>query len=272
MTDRCEIQFRTKWDSQSEVSLPTVRSIHAVRKAARRALVRLEALRTVVGRGSYGRLRKSLHRLIRMSAQSRDTEVQRQIIVQLALQMPKTHGRACDELLLKLGSRSHKAVRRLAGKLGTDKESEFLRRMNDDLDALRFAESVVDLPWLARPHLRHALKRIYGLLGQEITPDRLVHRLRIRVRRAHCLGGLVNTTRIAGLEAISHDLKRLQGALGDLHDLMLLRGWIKKRGLIVAPSLGLALDAVAKDRLQKCERWRKPLRRAIRQLLEKTRE
>lgn len=254
------------------MALPTAAGIHAVRKAARRALARLEVLRQAVGRGSYGRVRKSLRKLIDLSDESRDAEVQRRIVARLKAQLPKIDGRDCDELLLTLTARKGKVVRRLAGNLFSDAGSEYLRRINADLDSLRFAESVVNPSWLALPRYRHALHGIDELLEHKIALGRRVHPLRIRVRRARILASLLAAPRAAGPESLGRDLARLQDSLGDLHDLMLLMQWIKKRGLTVSRQVRRALDSLAEDHLKKCRHCRKPLRRVIRNFFATTRE
>jgi hypothetical protein len=59
----------------------------------------------------------------------------------------------------------------------------------------------------------------------------------------------------------------MQSALGGLRDLMLLARWIHRRGLALTPHVAAALDALAKRRLKRCRRHRKPLRKIIRKFL-----
>ncbi len=267
MTERQEIQIQTVWDPRSELPIPTAASIHATRKTARRALVRLKALRRAVSGGSYRGLRKSLRELIRISSESRDAEVQRRLVARLSARNPGIGGRDCKELLSNLTLRRRKAVRRLAARLYSAAGTERLRRVNEDLDALRVAESIVNLPRLALPLYRHGLRSIDARLGRKVVPGRRVHTLRIRLRRAHILSSMVGAPGLAGPKALDRNLKGLQAVLGDLHDLMLLKRWIRSRGLSVPQPLTIVMRALAQDQLRECNDLRKPLRRAVRGFL-----
>ncbi len=59
---------------------------------------------------------------------------------------------------------------------------------------------------------------------------RRLHRLRIRLRRALDLAFLVDAPVDAGVERLNYKLNRIQDALGEVHDSMLLRQWAKARG------------------------------------------
>jgi CHAD domain-containing protein len=250
---RQSIRCQTVRDPRSGVRIPTPASVHAARRASRRTLVRLRALRPALGRSAFFRLRRSLHSLVDVTAESRDAEVQLRIVLQLKAALPQGRERECDPLLMKLGSRRRAANARLAKYLGAEVGSEQMRRISKDLSALQVAQSSADLSGLASRRYGRALRELEQLLTREPSTGRRVHPLRIAVH-------------------LMRKLNKKQVALGDLHDLMLLLRWIQDRGLTLPPLLRSALDSAAQSCLKRCEGHRKPLRHAIRRFLRRTRQ
>jgi CHAD domain-containing protein len=272
MTLRQTIGFQTTRDPRSGLRIPTPASVHAARRASRHALVRLRALRPVLGRMSFSGLRQSLRDLVDVTAESRDAEVQRRIILHLKTAIPKGEGRDCNSLLVKLGSRQRAANATLAEYLCSDAGSEQLRRMNKDLSALQVAQSDADLTRLASRRYRGALHDIEKLLAHKMASGPRVHPLRIKMRRACDLVSLLDAPEHVSAAQLIHKLNKMQDALGDLHDAMLLARWIHERRLTLTPSLRLALATLEERSLKRCKLHRKPLRHAIRQCLGKTRQ
>jgi len=272
VTMRQTICFQTTRDPRSGLRIPTAAGVHAVRRAARHALVRLRALRPALGRRSFSSLRKSLRHLVDITAESRDAKVQRQMISRLKADIPKGRARECGRLLMKLGSRQRAANARLAEYLCSDAGSEQLRRMNKDLSALQVAQSGADLARLASRRYHGVLHDIEKLLAHKIAMDHRVHPLRIKMRRACDLVSLLDAPQDVSAAHLIHKLNKMQDALGDLHDSMLLGRWIHERGPTLTPSLSAALDTLAERSRKRCKRHRKPLRYAIRQFLGKTRQ
>jgi CHAD domain-containing protein len=213
-----------------------------------------------------------LRHLVDITAESRDTEVQRRIVARLKADIPRSEGRDCNRLLIELGSRKRTATEKLAEYLCSDAGTEQVRRMNEDLSALRVAQSGTDLTGLASRRYRGALHDIERLLRHKIATGRRVHPLRIRIRRACDLMSLLDAPQDVSAAQLIHKLDRMQEALGDLHDAMLLARWIHERGLTLRPSLRLALDTLAERSLKRCTRHRRSLRHAIREFLAKTRQ
>jgi CHAD domain-containing protein len=265
------IHFRMTRDPRSSVPIPTPASIHKVRQASRGTLARLTTLRHALGRGSFSRLRKSLRDLIDLTAQSRDAQVQRMIISRLKAGDAKNMARECNRLLNQLKSRERVAAAQLAEYLCSDIGSERTRRMSEDLSLLQLAQSRADLPRLAAQRYRRALQDIEELLAHKVTMERRVHPLRIRMREARDLACMSNGALGVGAEHLNHKINKMQEALGELHDLMLLAVWIKKRRITVMPRLRVAFDTLEKHCLSRCKCERKPLRHAIRRFLRKTR-
>ncbi|MGC1458991.1 MAG: CHAD domain-containing protein [Steroidobacteraceae bacterium] len=266
------IRFRTTRDLQSQLHLPTPASIHEVRQAARSSVVRVRALQPVLGHGSFPGLRKSLCNLIDITAESRDAEVQRRVIVRMQAQKAKQGARRYGQLLLKLTQRQLEATRDLARYLDSDIGSEHLRQLNEDLSALALAQSGVNVPPLASRRCRHVLRDIEKQLAGKIAASHRVHPLRVKIRRARSLASLSEGAPGVVPSPLNHKLNKMQEALGDLRDSMLLRRWIKRRGLTLAPQVKVALETMAKRCLKRCKGYRKPLRHAIRQYLRKTRQ
>jgi CHAD domain-containing protein len=270
--ERQIIRFQTTRDLRSGLRIPTPTSVHAVRRALRRTLARLGALRPVLGHTSFGGLRKSLRKLVDITAESRDAEVQRRIISALKADIPKGEAREYDRVLMKFRSRQRAANVELAEYLCSNVGAEQLRRINEDLSALRVAQSGTDLTRLACRRYRGALHDIEKLRAHKIATGRRVHPLRIKMRRACDLVCLLQAREDVCAAPFIHKLNKMQDALGDLHDAMLIERWLHERGLTLTPSLSLALDALAERSLKRCKRYRKPLRHAIRQFLAKARQ
>ncbi len=265
------IRFRTMRDSQSPWRLPTAASIHEVRQAARGAVVRVRALQPLLGHGSFPGLRKSLCDLIDVTAESRDAQVQRRVVSRMQARKSKQGARRYAQLLLKLTQRQHEATCELARYLDSEVGSEHLRQLNEDLAALHVAQSGVNVPSMASRRYRLVLQDIEKKLARKITASHRVHPLRIKIRRARSLASLFEGAPGVAPSRLNRKLNKMQEALGDLRDSMLLRRWIKRRGLTLAPQAKVALETMAKQCLKRCKGHRKPLRRAIREFLRKTR-
>lgn len=189
----------------------------------------------MLGHTSFSGLRQSLRNQLDLTADSRDAEVQRRIVLRLKAAIPKGERRECNALLMKLRSRQRAANKSLAEYLCSDAGCEQLRRMNKDLSALQVAHSTADLTRLVSRRYRSVLHDIEKLLAHKIATGRRVHPLR--------------------------------DALGDWHDAMLLARWIHESALTLTPSLRCALDTLLARCRKRCKRHRKPLRHAIRQFL-----
>lgn len=261
---RQRIRFRTTRDPRSGLRMPTPASIHVMRRASRHALVRLEALRPALNRRLFSRLHKSLRNLVEVTAESRDAEVQWRLILRLRGEIPHSEQRECNRLLTELGSRKRAATLELAEYLSSGAASGQLRRLNRDLVALEVAQSSADLPRLASRCCRGALQQLRKLLVHKVRLGRHPHRLRIKMRVAIDLMSLSDAMQGKCAARLVHELKKMQDALGDLHDSTLLACWLREHGLTLTPHLRAALDTWVQCCLTRCKRHRKPAHHAIR--------
>jgi len=221
----------------------------------------------VLGHTSFSGLRQSLRNQLDLTADSRDAEVQRRIVLRLKAAIPKGERRECNALLMKLRSRQRAANKSLAEYLCSDAGCEQLRRMNKDLSALQVAHSTADLTRLVSRRYRSVLHDIEKLLAHKIATGRRVHPLRIKMRGACDLVSLVDAPEDVSAAQLVQKLAKMQDALGDWHDAMLLARWIHESALTLTPSLRCALDTLLARCRKRCKRHRKPLRHAIRQFL-----
>ena len=104
--------------------------------------------------------------------------------------------------------------------------------------------------WSVRQRLRKLARRAAGM---DQPGDGELHRLRIEAKKLRYLLEFSQDVRPAGREArCIRDLKRVQDALGDAHDLMVRRGWVQGyAALLRNPAERVALEhleaALAED-------------------------
>jgi CHAD domain-containing protein len=266
------VRFRMTRELHSPLRIPTPASIREVRQFSRRTLVRLRALRPILGRGTFRGLRRSLVDLLDSTSESRDAEVQRQVVARLKAEHSKRGRRDYSLLLRKLDSRKRAATVELADYLCSSSGVGNLRQLNEDLTSLEIAQSNANLPPLAARRYRRAVHVIGKRLAVDITMSHRVHALRIRIRRARALASMFDRPAGHAANHLSRELGRMQEALGDLRDSMLLGRWIRGRGLVLAPHLKARLDEWTRNCLKRCKRHRKALGPAIRQFLRQTRQ
>ena len=266
------IRFRTVRDPHSPLRIPIPASIHEVRQAARSTLVRMRTLHPEFGSRAFPGLRKSLRDLIDITAESRDAEVQQRVIARMQAAKSKHGAGHFGQLLRQLTRRRREATFELARYLGSDAGAEHLRQLNEDLSALQVAQSRVNLPPLAMRRYRRVLQHIKKQLKGKTIASHRVHPLRIKVRRARSLASLFKGAPGVTPNHLHRKLNRMQDALGDLRDSMLLARWIKRRGLTLTPQVKVGLDDLVQDYRERCKARRRPLRHAIREYLKTSRE
>jgi CHAD domain-containing protein len=132
---------------------------------------------------------------------------------------------------------------------------------------LRSRDRALDAAEALAPGLTAATSELLGgLAAAGSTPDdATLHGLRLRSKHlrysCHLTEGL-----LAGTEAAARDLEKVQGALGDLHDLVVADeylGAFADHTPLVEPGLDETRRALAHARQRARTRWRAPLGRAL---------
>jgi triphosphatase len=200
-------------------------TVHEARTAARRLRALLHGYRAQLSSSSARRYRKALRRVTRELGTLRDADVAQQNIAALA---GNAHGRHRDALDA-LSSGFDQRRQRLAGKL----QAEMARSAwSTDVQKLKAAaaNATLTLPnrlpivAVTRSLLTHRRRRMRRRLRKATRSKRVLHRLRIKVKRLRYFleesakfdAGLVNAREV-------RLLKRLQDCLGQVHDLVVLR-------------------------------------------------
>lgn len=261
------IRFRGTRDPGTQILVPTPRSIHAARRDARRTLVCLRTLQPALKRRALVRLRKSLRRLLDRTAACRNAHVQQQLVVKLKSTLSTSEASQCDELLAALQRRRKRETAKLAEYLHSDAGSAELGVLNVDLMALSRDSALGERSIRAARCYRRALSKIDHLLVHKMKNGHRLHRLRIRLRRTLDLAFLIDAPLDAGVERLNYKLNRIQDALGEVHDSMLFRQWVKTCGWTIPPALHSALKVWEEQRLGRCRRKRKHLRVCVSRML-----
>ena len=242
---------------------PAPAAVHALRRRARHALVRLKVLQSTLQARRYERLRRSLRELIRISTESRDAQVHWQLMVELTRGYPALDAGTSRRLLAALESRKRLATLKLARQLRSAAGARLTGQLRTDLPKLDAVQSVANMPAAAGRRYRRALRGIAGLLQYRLTSSG-VHQLRSRVRKAATLRRLAEISAGGGAQALADKLDGMQEALGDLHDCMLFARWLEGSTLAAPQRVRSALASLVRHNLRRCRRRRKPLRHAIR--------
>ena len=264
------IRFRTRRGPRGGAPIPSAQSVHEARRRARRTLVRLRALRPALRRGSFHSLRKLLQGVLEISAASRDAHVQGQLVAQLMARHRLAGAPHSAGLRRELALRGRAADQELGRFLRSARGVAQLQKLNASVAVLQEGPLSEDLPRLAARRYQRTLHKIRARLDKKLTANRQVHPLRVRVRQARDLATLFDAGHSAVAMRLRHRLNKLQQGLGDLHDAMLLKSWLRERGLTVDSQFSVALRAWSKHCLRRCQRQRQPLRRVIRAYLHKS--
>ena len=203
--------------------------VHDLRVALRRCRTMGEMLKEVNPDPGWRKVKKSSRDLFHVLGELRDTQVERDWMKKLG-----TPGDAVRKHMLRAFSAREKMHRKAAEEALNAFDSKSWRRWSKKLESKsRFfpIESVV-FQRLALERLNEAV-RLHQRARKRSSPNAW-HRLRIGIKRFRYV---VENFLPRRYEAWAEDMKKLQDLLGEVHDLDVLRGDIKKRGAKLDPAL-----------------------------------
>ena len=239
-------------------------SIHELRIAIRRLLTLLRALRQDIDAASYDNIRSALRGLLAATGPARDAYVRKRTGMSLLESTRSIPAQDAKHYSSALDAELDVAAIALSWYLHDKGCFACLARTHDALDRLRTADVDGHEVRTLRARFDRLLGRIERRLGRNLERARKVHALRIRIKDARYLGEMPPSPSRRTQSAI-RQLGKMQGALGDLHDMEQLRVWLLKATLSSAARKKLQSSArTAELELRdQCERRRKPLQRAI---------
>jgi len=224
---------------------PSVANTHDLSTMLRRLLVADQVVETLFGDGFLGRRRKRIQTLRRRLGALRDVQEIRIKFESLAFDTPAAHRYAEH-----LRTREAEAAARLRrGK--DDIDTEWLAahaRKRDVSDWLR--GGVKRSP---QKVVRELLDDVFAFQARAIdrNDDQAMHRMRVAFKRFRYTVELLSPTLLGASELLLRHLKRLQDALGEAHDWLVLeddlRAWMAESGQ--ARGMAALLRAIRQRRI-----------------------
>jgi triphosphatase len=220
---RLQRRFETKLATLKRRLTPD--SVHEARTAARRLRALLHGYRAQFSSSSARRYRKALKRVTRELGTLRDADVAQQNIAALA---KNAHGRHRDALVA-LSPGFDQRRRRLAGRLRAEMaRSEWSAHVQKlkvaAADAALILPNSLAIVAVTRSLLAHRRRRMRSRLRKATRSKRVLHRLRIEVKRLRYF--LEESRKFGAGLASARELwllKGLQDCLGQIHDLVVLK-------------------------------------------------
>lgn len=244
-------------------------AVHDLRVATRRLRILLRALRHDVDPAFYAGVRFELRNLAGIAGPAREAYVRKQTASPWLDSLSDRSAQTVKACFAILNTESERATRRLHIIMQGREWSSSLARINRAIASPRLfglAGGSLRVP-LSNSYTR-LLRDIDHALRHKVNPADKIHRLRIKTRNATYLGGMLGSLSGQPDPSSLLRLRKMQSALGNLHDVMQFRGWLLAARL-PDPARQILLRKVGtlKTRqLDRCRKQRKALRHAMKQL------
>jgi CHAD domain-containing protein len=238
-------------------------AVHQARVATRRIRSTLRTFSKLLDEEWTDRLRDDLKWLADLLGEVRDTDVLLERFADHLADLPATDEKAGRRLLAKLSEQRDQARRRLLGAMAQEKYVELL----EDLVAAAAAPAL--LPGADRPAaevMPPLVRRPWKRLRKEVRkagdnpPDEVLHKIRIRAKRARYAAEAVEPVFGKPAEDFADAVADIQSVLGDHQDAVVGEGWLREAAgtarrdvALVAGMLIAAERAAAADTR---DRWR----------------
>ena len=227
-------------------------AIHDLRVALRRCRSLAEGMSTLDDSREWKRLQRRAKDLQDELADLRDVHVWKQRVRRLRL-LQEPAGQTIQEALRQDERKAHRRAKRAMEKFSRKKWKKWLRRL---------PKRAAELDLQTRVFAQLALQRIQEVGArehrwQESGSESAAHRTRIAVKQFRYT---VQSLLPAQYSAWEKNLRRIQDALGDLHDLDLLRDWLRKvarRASLEHAAVQLWMKRIAEARRDCVERYRR---------------
>ena len=205
-------------------------AVHDGRVAARRLRSVLQVLQPALDRDVRRRYTRDLRLIMRTLGPAREADVRQATLRSLLVRMPDED--ACTDMRALLRSTARRR-REIRAQLRTTLAGDEWRRLRSRLDAeagvpaLEAAARRVDPAALDR-RIRRRYRRARRCMRRRRRSGRRLHRLRLRIKKLRYAGELVQVMRPQDPMPELGALRRLQDRLGEVHDLWLLRNWLRR--------------------------------------------
>ncbi len=205
--------------------------VHEARVAARRLGATLEILKEGLGRGLRRRYARDLRRLVRLLGPVREADVRHALLRSLLADARLTDAQigAARALLRFAAQRRTRARADLRAALAAQAWRRLRSRLEEPgrVRALAAAARSAN-PARLRRRIRRRHRRLEERMSRPKRSARRLHRLRLAVKELrYSYEGLGALCALAFGAEIA-DLRRLQHRLGEVHDLWLLRKWLRR--------------------------------------------
>ncbi|HEV3503920.1 MAG TPA: CHAD domain-containing protein, partial [Actinomycetes bacterium] len=249
-------------------------AVHQARVATRRIRSTLRTFSKLLDEEWTNRLRDDLKWLADLLGQVRDTDVLLERFADHLADLPATDEKAGRRLLAKLSEQRDQARRRLLGAMAQEKYVELL----EDLVAAAAAPAL--LPGADRPAaevMPPLVRRPWKRLRKEVRkagdnpPDEVLHRIRIRAKRARYAAEAVEPVFGKPAEDFADAVADIQSVLGDHQDAVVGEAWLREAARAarrdVALVAGMLIAAERAAAAETRDRWRSVWKAADRKKL-----
>jgi CHAD domain-containing protein len=221
-------------------------AVHDLRVALRRARTVLEVGRPVLGTFHADEVRRSLRDVQRATGALRDEEVLLELVGSLGVDRPDVQpwleGRKRRERALRA------LLRRVLGAGALDRG----RRMLDALLAFRIKSSRDRrLAKFARRVVDDARREVERRRAARIEDAAAMHRLRIAYKRLRYTVEVFAAALLPDLQALAQTAARLQGRLGELHDVDVAMGCVRRARSLPDEGRAALLAALTRSRAER---------------------
>ncbi len=221
-------------------------AVHDLRVALRRTRTLLEVGRSVLGRFQADEVRRAFRDVMHASSAVRDEEVLLELMVSLA-----PAGGSAPDLQAWLDVRRRRE-RRLRGVLTKTLRSGELERGRALLEALLAFR--VDpsrdrrITKFARRAVERARREVDRRRGARPDDAEALHRLRIAYKRLRYTADTFADALPSELAALAQPAARLQGRLGDLHDVDIALGCVRRAHTLSGPTRAELVATLGRER------------------------
>jgi CHAD domain-containing protein len=224
-------------------------AVHDLRVALRRTRTVLEVGRPVLGRFHADEVRRALREVMRASGALRDDEVLLELITSVA--SDASTGVSHPDVQAWLDARRRRE-RRLRGALTRALRSGELERGRGLLEALLAfridPERDRRITKFARRAVERARREVDRRRGARPDDAEALHRLRIAYKRLRYTTDTFADALPSDLSALAQPAARFQGRLGDLHDVDVALGCVRRARTLSGDARAELLAALARER------------------------